>query len=359
MTEEVEGILRTLEKKEQEMEKLLLEMRRKITELESNQDSHWIEKICSQIDSTIERFTKAYQSAKKKLGLLSVCVEEFPDYSPKHNDHKNNITKLKQNFEQISEQYNKRKSEVTTLDSSNSSGNTSAGGSASGQISNSSSKNDYQQSSASNNLPSSAAGSINDANSQALKKKKKAVGEVKEIKLSSEEIGSYGSNANSMLLSEVNPELNAQVEKELFAEIFETQKESIDILARMNQQAEETIDTAKESATLLVKQREQLIEIDKKLDEMGSLLKVGLIQLRFFSRKIARSKMILLAAVCCCCCFLLIMIFIFAMLFLAMGNQSLKKVVGFDIAAKIWETYLWIVQQIKPDEPKKTILWNV
>ena len=309
MTEEVEGILRTLEKKEGEMEKILLELRRKITEFEANQDPHWFEKLCSQIESNLERFTKAYQSAKKKLGLLSVCVEEFGDYATKHDQHKSEISKLKQNFEQISEQYNKRKSEFSSIDS--------GGGNATINPSGGISSNNNSRSSNNNNIDNqyqtivptstgpmvSSGGSINgnnnDNDDKAMKKKKKAVGEVKEIKLSSEEIGAYGSNANNLLLSDVDPQLNEQVEKELFSEIFETQKESLDILARMNQQAESTIDTAKESAEMLVRQREQLIEVDKKLDEMGGLIKVGVIQLRSFTRKLARSKLMLLVAIAC------------------------------------------------------------
>lgn len=81
-----------------------------------------------------------------------------------------------------------------------------------------------------------------------------------------------------------------EIEKELFAEVFSTQKDCLDIIDRLNKKAEETISIASDSAELLKQQREQLIRIDQEMDELGSNVKRARREVTAFIRRIHTDK---------------------------------------------------------------------
>ncbi|KAL0484410.1 1 TM domain-containing transmembrane protein [Acrasis kona] len=88
-------------------------------------------------------------------------------------------------------------------------------------------------------------------------------------------------------------ELNDQLAEQLFGPVFETQKDCLAIIDRLNMKAEETLELGAESAELLRQQREQLIIIDKKMDELGSNTKRAGKELSAFFRKLATDKLII------------------------------------------------------------------
>lgn len=84
---------------------------------------------------------------------------------------------------------------------------------------------------------------------------------------------------------------------DLFKEIFETQEDSIAILERLINRADESQVIAEDSLSILQLQREQLERIDRRMEELGTGLKRASRELRSFFRKLATEKIILLSII--------------------------------------------------------------
>ncbi|KAL9645205.1 hypothetical protein ABK040_002406 [Willaertia magna] len=85
-------------------------------------------------------------------------------------------------------------------------------------------------------------------------------------------------------------QLHDEIEKELFAEVFATQKECIEIIDRLNKKADETINLAADSAEMLKTQREHLLRIDEELDALGSNITRAQKEVTSFLRRIRTDK---------------------------------------------------------------------
>ncbi|EFC36805.1 predicted protein [Naegleria gruberi] len=90
-----------------------------------------------------------------------------------------------------------------------------------------------------------------------------------------------------------NKTKNEQIADELFKEIYETQGDSLDIVKRLIDKADETKAIAAESMEMLKRQREQLERIDKEMDELGSNITRGSNELKSFMRRLATDKLIM------------------------------------------------------------------
>jgi hypothetical protein len=82
--------------------------------------------------------------------------------------------------------------------------------------------------------------------------------------------------------------------EELFKEIFETQQDSIAILERIINKADESQALAEESMEMLKIQGEQIVRIDNRLDELGSAITRGGRELKSLFRRLQTEKIILL-----------------------------------------------------------------
>ncbi|KAG2392004.1 hypothetical protein C9374_013489 [Naegleria lovaniensis] len=91
-----------------------------------------------------------------------------------------------------------------------------------------------------------------------------------------------------------NKSRNDQLADELFKEIYETQGDSLDIVKRLIDKADETKTIAAESMEILKRQREQLEKIDKEMDELGSNIKRGSNEIKSFMRRLATDKLIMI-----------------------------------------------------------------
>jgi hypothetical protein len=87
--------------------------------------------------------------------------------------------------------------------------------------------------------------------------------------------------------------LDEKLENELFKDIFDTQKDCLDIIQRLNKKAEETTNIAIESVELLRQQREELEEVDKTLDELGNNTKRAGREVAIILRRLATDKVII------------------------------------------------------------------
>jgi SNARE protein len=90
---------------------------------------------------------------------------------------------------------------------------------------------------------------------------------------------------------------NEELENELFKEIYKDQDESLAIVQRLIQKADETTDLAQESQEMLARQREQLKRIDEKMDELGSNITRGRKEIVSFLRRLACDKMIMVIVI--------------------------------------------------------------
>ncbi|KAG2377928.1 hypothetical protein C9374_009013 [Naegleria lovaniensis] len=109
--------------------------------------------------------------------------------------------------------------------------------------------------------------------------------DVVEVKVNETEY--YKGNAN---LTKEQRQKHDDIERELFAEVFSTQKDCLDIIDRLNKKAEETIAIATDSAELLKQQREQLHRIDEEMDALGSNIKRAQKEVTSFMRRIHTDK---------------------------------------------------------------------
>nr|AVP50010.1 NPSN11 [Naegleria fowleri]CAG4709269.1 unnamed protein product [Naegleria fowleri] len=109
--------------------------------------------------------------------------------------------------------------------------------------------------------------------------------DVVEVKVNETDI--YKGNAN---LTKEQRQKHDEIERELFAEVFTTQKDCLDIIDRLNKKAEETIAIATDSAELLKQQREQLHRIDEEMDALGSNVKRAQREVTSFMRRIQTDK---------------------------------------------------------------------
>lgn len=82
--------------------------------------------------------------------------------------------------------------------------------------------------------------------------------------------------------------------EELFKEIFETQQDSIAILERIINKADESQALAEDSMEMLKIQGEQIVRIDDRLDELGSAITRGGRELKSLFRRLQTEKIILL-----------------------------------------------------------------
>lgn len=121
---------------------------------------------------------------------------------------------------------------------------------------------------------------------------------------------------------EQEQKLQEQLEQELFKDVFEAQKESLDILERLNKKVEISTNIAIESGQLLREQREDLYEIDRQLDELGGNTKRARNELTTILRRLAADKFILVLSIFV---ILGILIFILVSIALSIYNRFTKK----------------------------------
>ena len=110
--------------------------------------------------------------------------------------------------------------------------------------------------------------------------------DVVEVKRTSD-VDMYKGNQN---LSKEQRQRHDEIEKELFAEVFSTQKDCLDIIERLNKKADETMSMASDSAALLKEQREQLMRIDEEMDALGTNVQRAQKEVRSFLRRIQTDK---------------------------------------------------------------------
>lgn len=101
-----------------------------------------------------------------------------------------------------------------------------------------------------------------------------------------------GSSSSKPKKTSEEEELNDKMAEELFGPVFETQRDCLAIIDRLNIKAEETLEIGAESAEMLRAQREQLLAIDRKMDELGSNTKRAGRELTSLMRKLATDKLI-------------------------------------------------------------------
>jgi hypothetical protein len=116
--------------------------------------------------------------------------------------------------------------------------------------------------------------------------------------------------------------LQQQLERELFKDVYEAQKESLDILDRLNKKVEISTNIAIESGEVLRQQREDLYEIDRQLDELGGNTKRARNELTTIMRRLAADKFIL---VMCILAVIAILIFILVSIGLSIWNNITRK----------------------------------
>jgi len=137
--------------------------------------------------------------------------------------------------------------------------------------------------------------------------------------------GTGNSIRNAAFLQKQQIDMKQQelLERELFKEVFETQKDCLDIVERLNRKVEATSDIAVDSANVLRQQRDELLEIDKELDELGGNVKRARLEITTILRKLAADKIIMILAIC-----VVIAIFIFVLTLVALQIYNRFKPVS-------------------------------
>lgn len=100
-------------------------------------------------------------------------------------------------------------------------------------------------------------------------------------------------------LAVADEELNSKLEQELFAPVFQTYDKTLQLLDKMNRDAEETIQIAQDTAVLLAQQEEKMKKIDGQLDELAATTTRAKRELVSLARKLAADKCILILCILC------------------------------------------------------------
>jgi len=111
---------------------------------------------------------------------------------------------------------------------------------------------------------------------------------------------------------------NDALADELFKEIYETQGDSLEIVKRLIDKADDTKAVAADSMEMLKKQREQLERIDKEMDELGSNITRGTNEIKSFMRRLATDKVIIILI-------LLVVLAVLAIIIWRIVDYVLKK----------------------------------
>ncbi len=111
---------------------------------------------------------------------------------------------------------------------------------------------------------------------------------------------------------------DAEMEKDLFKDVFNLQDESMQIVERLLNKATVIKEDALDINAMLMKQKEQLNVCDEQLDRINTAAKMARRELTSFMRKVVRTKILLVVII-------LLLILALILVILAAGYITLKS----------------------------------